>query len=104
YYRLNRAIHDRINLAAGNALLRQTYLTLNRRIQNLRFRSNFDADKWRVAAREHVQMVDLIEARDAAGLAALLRGHLHRKGEAVLEGLRENLANASPATVGVLAP
>lgn len=89
YYRRNRAIHDRINLAAGNLVLRHTYVTHNRRIQNLRFRSNFDADKWRLAAREHAQMVEALEARDGPRLAALLKEHLKRKGEAVLAGLVE---------------
>lgn len=88
YYRLNRAIHDRINLAAGNALLRQTYVTLNQRIQNLRFRSNFDRDKWNRAARQHADIVEALEARDAARLAAILRNHLEHKGQAVLDGLR----------------
>jgi len=87
YYRVNRLIHDRINLAARNRLLTQTYRTLNLRIQNLRFRSNLDRDKWNRAAREHAQMVEALEARDGARLAALLRKHLHQKGEAVLAGL-----------------
>jgi DNA-binding GntR family transcriptional regulator len=90
YYRLNRAIHDRINEAAGNTLLRHVYVTLNQRIQNLRFRSNFDADKWRRAAREHADLVDALEARDATRVAAILRDHLAHKGEAVLDGLRRD--------------
>jgi DNA-binding GntR family transcriptional regulator len=89
YYRINRQIHDRLNLAARNTLLTQTYRTLNLRIQNLRFRSNFDRDKWNRAAREHAQMVDALEARDGARLAGVLRTHLHQKGEAVLAGLIE---------------
>ena len=88
YYRLNRAIHDRINEAAGNALLRQMYVTLNRRIQNLRFRSNLDRDKWNRAARQHAEIVEALEARDGPRLAAILRGHLEHKGQAVLDGLR----------------
>ncbi len=88
YYRLNRAIHDRINEAAGNALLRQMYVTLNQRIQNLRFRSNFDGEKWNRAARQHADMVEALEARDGPRLAEILRNHLERKGEAVLDGLR----------------
>lgn len=87
YYRLDRAIHDRINAAAGNGLLRRMYVSLNRRIQSLRFRSNFDRGKWDRAAREHAQMVEALEARDGARLAALLRRHLQQKSEAVLEGL-----------------
>ena len=88
YYRLNRAIHDRINRAARNRLLAQVYRTLNVRIQNLRFRSNFDREKWNNAAREHGEMVDALDARDSDRLAALLRAHLLKKCDAVLEGLR----------------
>jgi DNA-binding GntR family transcriptional regulator len=97
YYRLNRAIHDRINLAAGNALLRRTYQTLNQRIQNLRFRSNFDRDKWDRAARQHADMVDALEARDGARLGDILRHHLEHKGEAVLDGLRARAAGSRSA-------
>jgi len=87
YYRRNREIHDRINRAARNGVLTQVYTTLNLRIQNLRFRSNFDRDKWDPAAHEHAEMVDALEARDGPRLAALLRDHLTRKGDAVLEAL-----------------
>jgi DNA-binding GntR family transcriptional regulator len=88
YYRINRAIHDRINRAAGNSLLSQVYATLNLRIQNLRFRSNFDQQKWDTAAREHAAMVDALEALDGARLGSILRNHLREKGQAVLESLR----------------
>jgi DNA-binding GntR family transcriptional regulator len=95
YYRINRAIHDRINRAAGNGLLSQVYSTLNLRIQNLRFRSNFDQQKWDAAAREHAAMVDALEARDGAKLGAILRGHLRAKGEAVLDNLRTGSKDAA---------
>ena len=87
YYRFNRMIHDRLNLAARNAVLTRTYRSLNLRIQSLRFRSNFDRDKWSRAAREHAEMVEALEARDGARLAKILRTHLHQKGEAVLDAL-----------------
>jgi len=87
YYRLNRAIHDRINRAAGNRLLAQVYSTLNLRIQNLRFRSNFDRAKWNTAAREHTEMVDALEGRDGARLAGILRAHLLQKCDAVLDAI-----------------
>lgn len=87
YYRFNRTIHDRINHAARNGSLAQVYATQNRRIQNLRFRSNFDDDKWARAAREHEQMVVALEARDGSALAAILRNHLREKGAAVLEAM-----------------
>ena len=88
YYRLNRDIHDRINAAAGNRALTQTYVQQNLRIQNLRFRSNFDEDKWERAARQHEAMVEALEARDGARLARILRDHLRAKCDAVLESLR----------------
>jgi DNA-binding GntR family transcriptional regulator len=87
YYRLNRAIHERINRAAGNRLLGQVYATLNLRIQNLRFRLNFDAGQWETAAREHAEMVEALGERDSARMANLMRRHLKHKGEAVLEAL-----------------
>lgn len=87
YYHLNRIIHDRINRAARNAQLTQTYASLNLRIQNLRFRSNFDDDKWNKAAREHAEMVEALEARDGARLAGILRNHLRQKGDAVLDAM-----------------
>lgn len=92
YYRINRAIHDRINRAAHNALLSQVYSKLNLRIQNLRFRSNFDQQKWDFAAREHAAMVDALEARDGVRLGAILRDHLRAKGQAALDGRRAERA------------
>ena len=89
YYRLNREIHDRINAAARNRALAQTYAKLNLRIQNLRFRSNFDRDKWAKAAREHQAMVEALEARNGERLARILRDHLRAKCDAVLDAMRE---------------
>ena len=87
YYRVNRAIHDRINQAGQNQLLSQVYATLNLRIQNLRFRSNLNREKWDKAMREHIDMVEALAARDGPRLAAIMRAHLQRKGETVLEAL-----------------
>jgi len=84
YYRRNQAIHDHINAAARNAALRQTYLSVNRRLQALRFRSNFQTPKWDHAIAEHEAMLAALDARDGARLAALLRAHLRAKCEAAL--------------------
>ena len=95
YYRINHSIHERINRAAGNRLLTEVYDRINRRIQNLRFRSNFDQEKWNRAACDHAMMVDALEARDGARLAAILRAHLIQKGETVLEAMRMPVGKAS---------
>ncbi|SDC08593.1 GntR family transcriptional regulator [Paraburkholderia lycopersici] len=84
YYARNRTIHDLINMAARNAALRQTYVTLNRRLQALRFRSNFQTAKWDSAIRDHDAMIHALEARDGRRLSAIMRSHLLAKRAAVL--------------------
>lgn len=90
YYHVNRAIHDRINAAGHNQLLSQVYKNINLRLQNLRFRSNLNHDKWDKAMREHLDMAEALAARDGARLGEIMRSHLRRKGEAVLESLQLN--------------
>ena len=91
YYRINRLIHRAINHAAGNGLLTQVYSNLNQRVENLRFRSNFDEHKWDKAAREHAEMVEALEARDGSRLVAILKRHMQEKCAAVLEGRRAQM-------------
>ncbi|MFP5406250.1 MAG: GntR family transcriptional regulator [Gammaproteobacteria bacterium] len=85
YYDLNRRIHQAFNRCARNAMLTETYESVNTRIQNLRFRSNFNEDKWENAVREHQAMLDALEAGNGAVLRAVLEKHLHNKRDAVLE-------------------
>ncbi|MDQ6629958.1 MAG: GntR family transcriptional regulator [Pseudomonadota bacterium] len=84
YYRLNAAVHNHINAAARNPVLTHTYLTVNARLQALRFRSNFDEAKWTRAVHEHERMVELLAARDGPRLRKLLVMHLEHKRDAVL--------------------
>jgi len=98
YYSLNRQIHDRINEAARNAALRQTYLAVNRRLQALRFRSNYQASKWDNAVHDHEDMLVALEARDGKRLAAILRKHLLDKRDAVLTMMANETADAPEKT------
>ena len=84
YYRLNYRIHDGINKAARNDVLRRTYTTINSRLQALRFRSNFDRDKWDEAVREHCAMIEALDARDGPTLASVLKAHVLAKCASVL--------------------
>jgi len=90
YYRVNRAIHDRLNLIAGNPVLAQTYRTLNARLHALRFRSNLNGAKWDRAVAEHRSMLGALAARDGAALRDLLVRHLHAKLQAVLETMGQD--------------
>ena len=85
YYRVNRAIHDRLQGLAGNGLLARTCDSINARLHALRFRSNLNGAKWARAVSEHRQMLDALAARDGAALRDLLVCHLHAKLQAVLE-------------------
>ena len=87
YYALNRAIHCAINRCARNAVLAETFDSVNTRIQNLRFRSNFNAEKWDAAVLEHQAMLEALAARDPARLRGQLEQHLQHKLQAVLDGL-----------------
>ena len=87
YYRINRDIHAALVRCARNPMLAETHQRLNARLQALRFRSNLNPDKWDVAVAEHARMLELLEARDARGLAALMRKHLKAKQAVVTEQL-----------------
>src|SRR5476649_368121 len=84
YYSRNQAIHDKINEAARNSALRQTYIAVNRRLQALRFRSNFQTPKWDRAIGDHEQMLEALDARDGKRMAEIMRSHLISKRDAVL--------------------
>ncbi len=96
YYRLNASIHNQINAAARNPVLTRTYCTVNARLQALRFRSNFDEAKWTRAVEEHERMIELLVARDGAGLRTLLIAHLENKRDAVLGQLGSEAGTPAP--------
>lgn len=88
YYRLNASIHAAINHAAKNPVLTSTYQSINARVQFLRFRTNQNAAKWKQAVKEHQQMIQALDARDANGLRAVLTEHLLHKRDIVLGLMR----------------
>jgi DNA-binding GntR family transcriptional regulator len=84
YYRTNQSIHDLINKAARNEVLREIYITVNSRVKALRFSSNLDRERWDAAVREHSSMIEALEARDGALLSSILESHLLAKRDAAL--------------------
>jgi DNA-binding GntR family transcriptional regulator len=89
YYSLNSEIHSLIAEAAHNPVLKETYLTINSRLQALRFRSNLNQSKWDKAVREHAQIAKALLKRDGDKLAELLVAHLKAKSDIVV-GLLKN--------------
>jgi DNA-binding GntR family transcriptional regulator len=97
YYRLNAAIHNAINAAAKNPVLASTYAQVNARLQALRFRSNQDEEKWKAAVKEHEQMIEALEARDAAAMRRVLLEHLANKRDVVVQQLRAAATESAKA-------
>lgn len=88
YYRFNARIHSLINDAARNPVLAQTYRSINARVQSLRFRTNQNETKWKLAVKEHEEMLVALDARDGDALGAILVEHLLHKRDTVLALMR----------------
>jgi DNA-binding GntR family transcriptional regulator len=89
YYRVNRAIHDRINAIAGNPVLTHTFRTLNARLHALRFRSNLVQAKWDKAVQEHREMVEALGGARRGTTARSAGEPPAHKQRAVLETMGE---------------
>ncbi len=99
YYRVNRAIHDRLGAIAANPALIHTCRTFNARLHALRFRSNLKREKWDWAVAEHRAMLVALAARDGTALRDLLNRHLRAKQRAVLDAMaNEDIANVLGGT------
>ena len=88
YYRHNADIHRLINEAAANPVLTNSYRSINARVQSLRFRTNQDEAKWKRAVKEHEQMIEALDARDAPRLRDILVAHVLHKRDSVLALMR----------------
>jgi DNA-binding GntR family transcriptional regulator len=87
YSKLNRAIHEAIFAAAGNAALSAIYQQLIIRIHAIRFVVKKTPERWRQAVEEHEQMVEALESRDGKKLARIMKLHLRNKAEMVEEAM-----------------
>ena len=76
YFKLNQAIHRAIVAASHNAALIELHGQTNARLYRIRYQSNLDNDQWPMAVEEHDAMLRALSARDAGGLARILRDHL----------------------------
>ncbi|MCP5152114.1 MAG: GntR family transcriptional regulator [Chromatiales bacterium] len=87
YFKRNQDVHLAIVAAAGNAPLTELHRTLNARCYRILYMSNERNERWHVAVEDHQAMVDLLSARDAPALSALLRQHRNVAWEAVQDRL-----------------
>ena len=90
YFAIKQKIHEKIMAVAGNDLLVTMYEGLAGRIRRARYISSITSGRWDEAMAEHEEILAALEARDAPRLAAILKGHLRNKCEAVKEVLRND--------------
>ncbi|GBQ13452.1 GntR family transcriptional regulator [Acidiphilium acidophilum] len=79
YYACNRAIHEAIIRAAGNAVLLATYESIGARIRRARYIAPMTESHWQVAMQEHDAMNNALIRRDGVVLALILKTHLRHK-------------------------
>ncbi len=88
YYQLNRAIHEAIFEAAGNASLSAMFQTLVARTASVRFTAQKSPARWAEAVADHEAMLVALEARDGPALGRILRDHIRHKVDMVNEALK----------------
>lgn len=89
YFQLNQSIHEAILAGSRNNSLIAMYRSLAGRVRRARYIANMSRKRWDQAAAEHQEIILALEARDGAGLAAILKRHLQNKFETVSQQLME---------------
>ena len=97
YFRANMRIHNKINAAARNPVLTETFQRLNQRIYATRYRSNLSNERWDKAIEEHAEILRLLEAGDGKALRVLLTQHLLNKRDTILAELNAKQTEAQAA-------
>ncbi|RYH12012.1 GntR family transcriptional regulator [Tropicimonas sp. IMCC6043] len=87
YYKLNQEIHTRLVALAENGALSDVHTVLQTRLKRIRYVGHEGPEKWASAIGEHVEMIEALEARDAARLSEVVGRHLTEAWERVRESL-----------------
>lgn len=99
YYRCNRAIHEGIVRAAGNAILASFYESVTARIRRARYVVPMLPDHWALAMLEHEAILNALARRDGPGLSHILRAHLRiKRRELLTAGFTEDDVDSSSRT------
>lgn len=79
YLARNEAIHDLLMEASGNRTLLDLYRNFTGRIQRARYSAPKTPEQWAQAVADHEEMLVLLKAGRAEGLADLMRAHVRGK-------------------------
>lgn len=78
YFQRNQEIHRALVAATGNETLISYHAMLNARVYRVRYVCNLKTRRWETAIKEHQEILEALERRDAQAVAAVLRGHVLR--------------------------
>jgi DNA-binding GntR family transcriptional regulator len=93
---VDQLFHQMIVAAADNPILLDLYSGLRDRQQRMGlFAVHHDDDRLAATARQHTELVDLLERGDVTGYRSALRGHLRGTRAAALAGLGGGAAGRS---------
>ncbi len=100
YFALNQCIHESLVRYARNPLLEESYNNLNARLRRERFRSTTDLPRWGEAMAEHLELANVLMARDHAAVRRIMYDHLLSGSEVSIELLTaEQEARPEPGPV-----
>jgi DNA-binding GntR family transcriptional regulator len=92
YFETNKAFHRRIVEYADNPVLLWVWDLLALRVDRARYASNLWPTRWQKATDEHAGILARLSARDAEGVAASMRQHVHNGLSLVVASLEGNAA------------
>ena len=104
YFRLNQEIHRKIFEISRNRTLLSVYRSLAGRIRRPRYLANISPTRWAEALKEHEAILAALEARDGQTLGRILKAHLSKTGETVLQALREEAGNGASRKPEMVTP
>ncbi|MCP2163357.1 GntR family transcriptional regulator [Goodfellowiella coeruleoviolacea] len=94
-FRVNSGFHEMLVSCAGNAYLLDSVRRVNRVRRLIEYRHHTDRARLVSQAREHLQLLDLVESGDLAQAAEFLRAHLDAV-RAIKTGLPGGRGGSSP--------
>jgi DNA-binding GntR family transcriptional regulator len=92
YFRLNQTIHQTILEATRNPTLIAAHRALSGRIRRARYLANMSDRRWAQAVREHEDILEALEERNAARLGRLLKRHVRNKLDTVRDWIAQGRA------------
>jgi DNA-binding GntR family transcriptional regulator len=87
YFAVNQELHRALVAMAHNPILVEAHASIMVQIERARFAALDHAHRWEESIAQHEAIFEALQARDAAGLAEIVRRHVIETGEIVRSAL-----------------